>query len=62
MTGHGDVSLAVEAMKAGAVDFIEKPFEKAILLGALEEGFRRLFQREVTAAIASATRKSGCRC
>lgn len=42
MTGHGDVGLAVEAMKAGAVDFIEKPFEKAVLLGALEEGFARL--------------------
>lgn len=41
MTGHGDVGLAVEAMKAGAVDFIEKPFEKAVLLGALEEGFAR---------------------
>lgn len=42
MTGHGDVALAVQAMKAGAVDFIEKPFEKAVLLGAIEQGFQRL--------------------
>lgn len=44
MTGHGDVNVAVQAMKAGAVDFIEKPFEKAVLLGALEEGFARIEQ------------------
>ncbi len=42
MTGHGDVTLAVQAMKSGAVDFIEKPFEKAILLEAIEHGFDRL--------------------
>ena len=42
MTGHGDVSVAVQAMKAGAVDFIEKPFEKAVLLSAIEEGFCRI--------------------
>jgi len=42
MTGHGDVPLSVRAMKAGAVDFIEKPFEKAVLLSALEQGFALL--------------------
>jgi two-component system, LuxR family, response regulator FixJ len=48
MTGHGDVGLAVKAMKAGAVDFIEKPFEKAVLISSIEEGFRRLSRREAT--------------
>ena len=42
MTGHGDVSLAVQAMKAGALDFIEKPFEKAILVSAIDHGVERL--------------------
>lgn len=42
MTGHGDITVAVQAMKAGAVDFIEKPFEKAVLLSAIEEGFARI--------------------
>jgi two-component system response regulator FixJ len=48
MTGHGDVSLAVKAMKAGAVDFIEKPFQKEALLTSLEEGYRRLLRKEAT--------------
>ena len=41
MTGHGDVPMAVQAMKDGAVEFLEKPFDKATLLSALKNAFER---------------------
>jgi two-component system response regulator FixJ len=41
MTGHGDVQTAVRAMKAGAVDFIEKPFNDDVLLSAIEGALAR---------------------
>lgn len=41
ITGHGDVSMAVQAMKDGAVDFIEKPFKDQVLLDAIAQAVRR---------------------
>ncbi len=37
MTGHGDVSLAVEAMKEGVIDFLEKPFDDEVFLRAVRQ-------------------------
>jgi two-component system response regulator FixJ len=42
LTGHGEVSLAVEAMKAGALDFLEKPYEHEALLETLSAAWSRL--------------------
>jgi two-component system response regulator FixJ len=57
MTGHGDVPLAVEAMKLGAVDFLEKPFEDDRLIGmidvALKQGLSGVRSAAVTLDISA---------
>ena len=63
LTGHGDVNVAVAAMKAGAVDFVQKPYEKAVLINAIETAFVRLeartpeenLQKDAIARLASLT-------
>jgi two-component system, LuxR family, response regulator FixJ len=42
VTGHGDVPMAVEAMRAGAVDFIEKPFDDDLIIEAIKRAADRL--------------------
>ena len=41
VTGHGDVPTSVQAMKAGAIEFLMSPFRDEVLLSAIREGFRR---------------------
>ncbi|MEQ9435639.1 response regulator [Hyphomonas sp.] len=47
LTGHGDVEVAVKAMKAGAVDFVEKPYEKQTLVDAIARAFDRMDARSL---------------
>src|SRR6202163_2652437 len=51
MTGHGDVPLAVEAMKLGAVDFLEKPFEDDRLIGMIDIALKQAESGAQTEAV-----------
>jgi two-component system, LuxR family, response regulator FixJ len=46
ITGHGDIDAARQALKASAVDFLEKPFEDERLVAAIEEAMRRIDENE----------------
>jgi len=58
MTGHGDVPLAVEAMKLGAIDFLEKPFEDDRLTAMIESAIR---QADTTARTEAVTQDIAAR-
>lgn len=56
ITGHGDVPLAVRAMTAGAVDFIEKPFDDQRMLDSISRAFQIGSQKRSRAGEAQAAR------
>lgn len=50
VTGHGDIQMAVEAMKNGAIDFIEKPFSDDVLIDSITRAAERAAERVQSAA------------
>ncbi|MEQ9811505.1 MAG: response regulator FixJ [Azospirillaceae bacterium] len=56
ITGHGDLPMAVKAMKAGALDFIEKPFDDEVILESIHEALSRGAKIHAETASAEALR------
>jgi two-component system response regulator FixJ len=50
VTGHGDIQMAVEAMKNGAIDFIEKPFSDDVLIDSITRAVERAAEQTRSAA------------
>ncbi len=57
ITGHGDVQMAVEAMKSGALDFIEKPFSDEVLIESIASAVSRAAEQHQSTAAAEQVRQ-----